>query len=112
MWSATPKSTIRPAKRSTRADQYPGAGASACNPAALLAGAWVDLAERLPEAERAVAERQLRTHFKAAPLEIEQNCNPIGHLRALSRDPMAGCRLSPIRQCSPDMLFGVGVQRR
>ena len=28
MWSATP---IRPAKRSTRAAQYPGAGASACN---------------------------------------------------------------------------------
>ena len=46
------------------------------NPAALLAGAWVDLAERLPEAERAVAERQLRTHFKAAPLEIEQNFEP------------------------------------
>ena len=45
------------------------------NPAA-FAGAWVDLAERLPEAERAVAERQLRTHFKAAPLEIEQNFEP------------------------------------
>ena len=36
----------------------------------------MDLAERLPEAERAVAERQLRTHFKAAPLEIEQNFEP------------------------------------
>ena len=31
MWSATPKSTIRPAKKSTRAAQYPGVGASACN---------------------------------------------------------------------------------
>ena len=34
------------------------------NPAALLAGAWVDLAERLPEAERAVAERQLSDPFQ------------------------------------------------
>ena len=47
MSSATPESTIRPAKRSTRAAQYPGAGASACN------------------------------------------CNPFGHIRALSRDLVA-----------------------
>jgi len=46
------------------------------NPAALLGAAPVDLAERLPEAERAIAGRQLRTLFKAAPLEVEKHFQP------------------------------------
>ena len=46
------------------------------HPAALLAGDPVDLAERLPETERAVADRQFRTHFKATPLEVEQHLQP------------------------------------
>ena len=42
------------------------------HPATLLADGAVDLAERLPEAERAVADGELRRHRQAAALEVKQ----------------------------------------
>ena len=46
------------------------------HPAALLAGGPVDLAERLPEAERAIAGHQFRADAETTPLEIEQHLAP------------------------------------
>ncbi len=46
------------------------------DPAALLAGLAVDLAQRLPEAERAVADGELRRYRQAAALEVEQQLQP------------------------------------
>ncbi len=52
------------------------------HPAALLARRRPDLAERLPEAERAVGDGELRGDRQTAPLQIEQQLAPV--LRALA----------------------------
>jgi len=52
------------------------------HPAALAAGLRPHFLDRLPEAERAIGDRQLRRHRKSAPLQIEQQLLP--GLRALA----------------------------
>ena len=47
------------------------------HPAALLAGCRPHLAERLPEAERAVGDGKLRRQRQTAALQIEQQITPI-----------------------------------
>src|SRR5258705_13609663 len=46
------------------------------HPAALLAGCRPHLAERLPEPERAIGDRNLRRRSQAATLQIEQQITP------------------------------------
>jgi len=46
------------------------------HPAALLAGCQPYLAERLPEPERAIGDRNLRRRCQAATLQIEQQITP------------------------------------
>src|SRR5215468_3022241 len=46
------------------------------HPAALLAGCRPHLAERLPEPERAISDRDLRRRCQAATLQIEQQITP------------------------------------
>ena len=55
------------------------------NPTALVPGAREDLFDRLPEAERAVADREVRRNLKPTPLDIDQELTPA---RALSRTPV------------------------
>src|SRR5215468_10377477 len=52
------------------------------HPAALLAGCRPHLAERLPEPERAIGNRNLRRRCQAATLQIKQQITP--RLRALA----------------------------
>ena len=46
------------------------------HPAALLAGCRPHLAERLPEPERAIGDRNLRRRCQTATLQIEQQITP------------------------------------
>ena len=52
------------------------------HPAALATGCGPHLLDRLPEAERTVGDRQLRSHGEPAPPEVEQQVAP--GLRALA----------------------------
>jgi len=47
-----------------------------CTPAALAAGLRPHFLDRLPEAERAVGDRELGRHRKSAPLQVEQQLLP------------------------------------
>ena len=52
------------------------------HPAALAAGPRPHFLDRLPEAERAVGDREFRPHREPAPLQIEEQLTP--GLRALA----------------------------
>src|SRR5512133_2402621 len=52
------------------------------NPTALVPGAWKDLLDRLPEAERAVADGQVRRDLEPTPLDVDEELPPA--LRALA----------------------------
>src|SRR5512132_1030410 len=52
-------------------------------PTALVPGAWKDLLDRLPEAEPAVADGQVRRALEPAPLDLDEELTP-----ALSRTPV------------------------
>src|SRR5450755_4964597 len=51
------------------------------NPTALVLGAGKDLIDGLPEAERAVADREIRGDLEPTPLDVDQELAPA--LRAL-----------------------------
>src|SRR5207344_3129628 len=46
------------------------------NPTALVAGARKDLLDRLPEAERTVADGQVRRDLEATPLDVDEEFAP------------------------------------
>ena len=46
------------------------------NPTALVPGAREDLFDRLPEAERAVADREVRRNLKPTLLDIDEELTP------------------------------------
>jgi hypothetical protein len=52
------------------------------HPAALTAGVRPHFLDRLPEAERAVGDRELGPHYEPAPLQIKEQLTP--GLRALA----------------------------
>src|SRR3954469_7857686 len=55
------------------------------NPTALVPAAWEDLFDCLPEAERAVADREVGRNLEPTLLDVEQELTPA---RALSRTPV------------------------
>jgi hypothetical protein len=55
------------------------------NPTPLVSGARKDLLDRLPEAERAVADREVRRNLEPTLLDVERSSR---QLCALSRTPV------------------------
>src|SRR4051812_50160248 len=47
------------------------------NPTALVPGAREDLFDRLPEAERAVADREVRRNLKSTLLDVDEELTPV-----------------------------------
>ena len=83
------------------------------NPTALVPGAWKDLLDRLPEAERAVADGQVRRDLEPTPLDVDEELTPA--LRALAHPGLEADEFLLALGCRADQhqhAFGGGFHPR
>src|SRR5215470_20384943 len=70
------------------------------NPTALVPGAGKDLLDRLPEAERAVADREVGCDLKTTPPDVDEELAPT--LRALPHPGLEADEFLPAFRCGAD----------
>src|SRR5512132_628354 len=83
------------------------------NPTALVPGAWKDLLDRLPEAEPAVADGQVRRDLEPTPLDVDEELPPA--LRALAHPGLKADEFLLALGCRADQhqhAFGGGFHPR
>src|SRR6185436_21130764 len=83
------------------------------NPTALVAGARKDLLDRLPEAERAVTDGQVRRDLEPTPLDVDEELTPA--LRTLARPGLEADEFLLALGCRADQhqhAFGGGFHSR